>query len=79
MIPYMVGKLAPISSHLTRVFVKYVSGRVYFRAVPSRNRDKYITSPPPPQSSNLSSDANSAAVTENMSARRLKRSVKRRM
>ena len=35
MIPYMVGKLAPISSHLTRGLVKYVPGRGYFRDVPS--------------------------------------------
>ena len=48
MIPYMVGKLAPNSSHLTRGLVKYVPGRGYFRAVPSQNRDKCVTSPPPP-------------------------------
>ena len=48
MIPYMVGKLAPKSSHLTRGLVKYVSGRSYFRTVPSQNGDKMITSPPPP-------------------------------
>ena len=48
MIPYMVGKLAPSSSHLIRGLVKYVSGRGYFRAVPSQNGDKYVTSPPPP-------------------------------
>ena len=48
MIPYMVGKLAPDSSHLTRRLVKYVPGRDYFRAVPSQNGDKYVTSPPPP-------------------------------
>ena len=54
MIPYMVGKLAPNSSHLTRGLVKYVPGRSYFRAVPSQNGDKYVTSPPPPQSMNLS-------------------------
>ena len=48
MIPYMVGKLAPNSSHLTRGLVKSVSGRGYFRAVPSQNGDKYVTSPPPP-------------------------------
>ena len=57
MIPYMVGKLAPNSSHLTRGLVKYVPGRGpgrgYFRAVPSQNGDKYVTSPPP-QSLNLS-------------------------
>ena len=50
MIPYMVGNLAPNSSYLTRVFVKYVPGRDYFRAVPSLNGDKFVTSPPPPQS-----------------------------
>ena len=48
MIPYMVGKLAPNSSHLTRGLVKYVPGRGYFRAVPSQNGDKFVTFPPPP-------------------------------
>ena len=48
MIPYMVGKLAPNSSHLTRGAVKYVPGRGYFRAVPPQNREKIVTSPPPP-------------------------------
>ena len=48
MIPYMVGKLAPNLSHLTRELVKYVPGRSYFRAVPSQNGDKYVTSPHPP-------------------------------
>ena len=48
MIPYMVGKFAPNSSHLTRELVKYVPGRIYFRAVPSQNGDKIVTSPPPP-------------------------------
>ena len=43
----MVGKLAPNSSHLTRGLVKYVLGRGYFRAVPSQNGDKYVTSPAP--------------------------------
>ena len=52
MIPYMVGKLAPNPSHLTRGLVKYVPGRGYFRAVPSHNGDKYVT--PPPQALNLS-------------------------
>ena len=47
MIPYMVGKLAPNSSHLTRGSVKSVPGRGYFRDVPSQNGDKYVTSPPP--------------------------------
>ena len=48
MIPYMVGKLAPNSSHLTRGLVKSVSGRSYFRAVPPQNGDKHVTPPPPP-------------------------------
>ena len=52
MIPYMVGKLAPISSHLTRGLVKYVPGRGYFRAVSSQNGVKFVTSPTPPQSLN---------------------------
>ena len=46
MIPYMVGKNAPNSSHLTKGLVKYVPGRDYFRAVPSQNGDKCVTSPP---------------------------------
>ena len=45
---YMVGKLAPNSSHLNRGLVKYVSGKGYFRTVPSQNGDKIITFPPPP-------------------------------
>ena len=48
MIPYMVRKLAPNSSLLTRGLVKSVPGRGYFRAVPSQNREKYVTSPPLP-------------------------------
>ena len=48
MIPYMVGKLAPNSSHLTRGLVKYVLGRDYFRAVSSQNGDTYVKSPPLP-------------------------------
>ena len=47
MIPYMVGKLAPNPTHFTRGLVKYVPGRGYFRAVPSQNVDKIVTSPPP--------------------------------
>ena len=47
MIPYMVGKLAPISSHSTRGLVKDVLGRGYFRAVSSQNGDKFVISPPP--------------------------------
>ena len=48
MIPYMVGKLSPNPLHLTRGLVKHVPGRGYFRAIPSQNGDKYVTSPPPP-------------------------------
>ena len=48
MIPYMVGKLAPSSSHLTRELVKYVSGRGCFYAVSYQNGYKFVTSPPPP-------------------------------
>ena len=47
MIPYMVGKLALNPTHSTRGLVKYVSGRGYFRAVPSQNGDKFVISPPP--------------------------------
>ena len=50
--PYVVGELAPNSSHLAGVLVKYVPGRGFFRAVSSQNRDKFVTSPPPPQSLN---------------------------
>ena len=48
MIPHMVGKLAPNSSHLTRGLVICVPGRGYFRAVSSQNGNKMVTSPPPP-------------------------------
>ena len=48
MIPYMIGKLAPNSSHLTKGLVKHVSDRGYFRTVPSKTGDKNATSPPPP-------------------------------
>ena len=60
MISYMVGKLAPNLSHLTRGLVKYVPGRGYFRAVPSQNGDTYVTSPPPPPNrlTGLSHDVN---------------------
>ena len=47
-IPYVVGKLAPNSSYLTRRLVKYVPGRGYFRAVSSQNGDKCVTFPPRP-------------------------------
>ena len=46
MIPYMIGKLAPNSTHSTRGFVKYVPDRGCFRSVPSQNGDKFVTSPP---------------------------------
>ena len=45
--PHMVGKLAPNSTHFTRELVKYVPGRGFFRAVPSQNGEKFVTSPPP--------------------------------
>ena len=63
MIPYMVGKLAPSSSHLTRKLVKYVACRGCYYAVSSQNGDKFVTergqicqgphpaSPGPPQQS----------------------------
>ena len=51
-IPYMVGKLAPNSSHFTRGLVKYVPGRDYFRAVLSQNGDSLLHTRPPPQSLN---------------------------
>ena len=47
MISYMVRKLAPNPTHFTRGLVTYVPGRGYFRAVPSQNGDKFVTSPPP--------------------------------
>ena len=48
---YMVGKLAPNSTHFTSGLVKDVPGRGYFRAIPSQHGDKFAT-PPPPQSLN---------------------------
>ena len=45
--PHMVGKLAPNSTYFTRGLVKYIPGRGCFRAVPSQNGDKIVTSPPP--------------------------------
>ena len=51
MISYMVGKLAPNSTHSTRLLIKYFPGRGYFRAVSSPNGDKIVTSPPPPPQS----------------------------
>ena len=46
MIPYMIGKLAPNSTHSTRGLVKYAPNRGCFRAVPSQNGEKFVTSPP---------------------------------
>ena len=46
MIPYMVGKLAPNSTHFTRDWSNKSPGGD-FRAVPSQNGDKNVTSPPP--------------------------------
>ena len=51
MIPYMVGKLVPNSTHSIKGLVKYVPGRGYFCDVPSQNGDKFVT-PPSPQSLN---------------------------
>ena len=48
MIPCMVGKLAPNSIHFTMGLVKKVPRSGYFRAVPSQNGGKFVTSPPPP-------------------------------
>ena len=48
MIPYMVGKLAPNLSHLTRRLVKHVPGGGYYRAVSDQNGDKFVTNPPLP-------------------------------
>ena len=48
MVPYLVGKLAPNPTYSTRGLVKYVPGnKVYFRAVPSQNGDKFVTTPSP--------------------------------
>ena len=47
MTPYMFSKLGPNPTHSTRGLVKYVPGRGYFRAVPSQNGDKFVTSPTP--------------------------------
>ena len=38
----------PQSNSFHQGLVKYVPGRGYFRAVPSQNGDKFVTSPPPP-------------------------------
>ena len=46
MIPYMV-ELDLILTHFNRGLVKNVPGRGYFRAVPSQNGDKCVTSLPP--------------------------------
>ena len=44
---YIVGKLAPNSTHFTKVLIKYVPERCYCRAVPSQNGDKFAASPTP--------------------------------
>ena len=48
MIPHIVGKLAPNSTHFTKGLIKSAPGRGYFRAIPSQNGEKIVTSPPPP-------------------------------
>ena len=45
MILYMVGKLTPNLTHFTKRLVKQVPGRGYFRDIPSRNGDKFVTFP----------------------------------
>ena len=47
MISYTVDKLAPNPTHFTMGLDTYVPDRGYFRAVPSQNGDKFVTSPPP--------------------------------
>ena len=42
MIPYMVGKLAPSSSHLTRGFVKHVPGRAISVPLTPKTRNKLL-------------------------------------
>ena len=44
---YMVGKLFPNSTHFKRKLVKYVPWSGCYRAVPSQNGDKFVTSPLP--------------------------------
>ena len=74
MIPYIVNKLAPNSSHLTKGLVKYVPGRSCFRAVSSENGDKFVTSTPRPQSLNgsLVFDVRRAVVSLPFQVHRLK-------
>ena len=62
MFPYMVGKLVLNSTHSIKRLAKYVPGRGYFRAVPSKNGDKFVTCPPPPQSLNGSGAGDSGGV-----------------
>ena len=45
---YMLGKLAPNSTHFTRGLVEYAPGRGYFRAAPSQNGENFASSSPPP-------------------------------
>ena len=66
MIPYMVGKLAPNSSHLTRGLFKYVLGRGYFRDVSLKTGTNMLHPFPPPQSLNLSDiDGQKSHVRQN--------------
>ena len=61
MIHYMVGNLALNPTHSTRRgLVKYVPGKGYFRAVPSQNGDKFVTSPPPSIVERVTVGANAA-------------------
>ena len=58
MVSYMVGKLAPSSTHSTRVLVKYVPGYGVSscRLLPKRGQSCYV--PAPPQSLNGSNTEN---------------------
>ena len=49
MVSYMVGKLAPSSTHSTRVLVKYVPGYGVSscRLLPKRGQSCYVPAPPP--------------------------------
>ena len=60
MIPYMVVKLAPTSTHFNRGLVKYIPGRGYFRAVSSKTGTNLLH-PRPPQSLNDSTNNNNSS------------------
>ena len=47
MIPYMVGKFAPNSTHLTRGLVKYVPGTIFVPSPPKKGTNVLHPRPPP--------------------------------